>query len=277
MVEPVLSFDPTYRWVSKAMKVLPVIALLVFSAPSGAQELWHFGTPNRVYGIYRKVRDPKNEHNYRELRVGHIDATVTDEVFDGKPCKHYKSTAFFSAKEGTPGATPTIRHCETWVGLDGRVLRAHLQYSAFRKGLFADAVFKGDEIQLSVTQNAKSRKATLFASGGPDAFTNPIPNLMKLADKDRPVIEFSLLDPSTAGILKYRARVTGKFKADVQGAKFTGRTLEVEGKEGVMLFYVSDQGELLQIDLPDGATVCAQQFMLFPDGKSTKLNIPPAR
>ncbi len=243
------------------MKWVTAVAMLVGCACQ-AQELWQFGTPNRVYGVYRKVQ--KTPTYFEEIRIGHIDVKVQDEVMNGVPCKKYTSTAFFSPKPGGP-PVPKIRHYVTWVAPDGRIVRVFMQYTAFRKNIAADATFRDDEISIQVTESAKTRSATLFAgSGGPKSFVNPFLELMAEADKHRKKVEFQALECTTGGIVQYKALVVGKWKGDIANKVFEGRVIEVDGPEGKLLLYVSQQGELIQIDLPDGAQVWAQDFDAAP-------------
>lgn len=106
-----------------------LLALPVFGA---AQELWHFGSPNLIYGIYRKKWH--DAVYFDEVRIGHIDTTVKDTQWNGIPCKLYTSNSFFSPKEGMP-AIPTARITKSYIGADGKVLRVETSYSDWQKSV----------------------------------------------------------------------------------------------------------------------------------------------
>jgi hypothetical protein len=250
-------------------------AILAFAGAAIAQELWHFGKPNTVYGVYRKIRDPQNERNWNELRVGHIDTFIKDVTFDGKPAKHYSSTAIFAPKINEP-PQQRIRKYETWLDpATGRVLRVKGTYSAWRTEIEADAVFKKDEVEVTVRDQKGVRTSTFYPAEGVESFVNPFTKLMAEMDKDRKEVTFNTYDITNAGIRKYTARVIGKWKAEISNNKYSGATIEVNGADGKLIFYVSTEGEVFEIDLPDGAKIYAQVFSAWPGG-ALKLDIPPA-
>jgi hypothetical protein len=253
---------------------IALAAVVLGGCASEAQELWHFGTPNAVYGIYRRIRDPNDFTQYIENRIGHIDTKVMDSEFNGKPCRVYTSTAYFSPKP-REGPQPRVRKYETWIAPNGDIIKFSASYEAWRTYVKCDGVFMKDAVDLTVTKGLEQQKLTLYPAGGLEEFRNPFMAIVKEADKDRKEVAFCAYDVSTSGILKYKARVVGKWKAEKSNKKYEGATIEVTGnQEGTMKFYVSNEGELMQVDLPDGVKVYAQQFSVFPDGEIKRFRPP---
>lgn len=248
--------------------------LLSIGVRASSQELWTFGEPNRVYGIYRRVPEPDNPLNFIETRIGHIDAKRTETTFQGKLCVLFSTTAYFSPKPIAKGIVPppTVRRYDVWMTKDGTPLRVFMQTTGFRKVSAADAIFKDDSIEMTITESGKSRQTTLYPSDGVKAFVNPFLGMMATADKERGWVNFSCLEAYTNGIYKYKARVVGKFKHNVSSTlKFEGRMFEVVGpeKEQTYTLYITNEGMLIQVDLPDGAFITAQDFPMLPaSGKS---------
>lgn len=251
-----------------ALKLEAAFALISLSLPVCAQELWMFGEPNRTYGIWRFTGNPEKSTNYSEMRVGHIEVRKQSSTFEGKPCLLFSSTAFFSPKALVQGIIPppTLRHYDVWTKPDGTVLRVFMQYTAFRKQVVTDSVFKDDRIEMTVNEDGKERKAALFPAEGTKCFANPFLDLMATAEKDRRWVPLFSLEASTSGIVRYRARVTGRFKYLTPTLKFEGRVIEVvgPGKAETYKLFITVEGQLIEANLPDGRILSAQEFPILP-------------
>ncbi|MCK6631215.1 MAG: hypothetical protein L6Q31_02425 [Fimbriimonadaceae bacterium] len=237
-----------------------LLALPVFGA---AQELWHFGSPNLIYGIYRKKWH--DAVYFDEVRIGHIDTTLKDTQWNGIPCKLYTSNSFFSPKEGMP-AIPTARITKSYIGADGKVLRVETSYSDWQKSVIVVADFKVDEIELFVRDKNGERRSTLNPAGGTGTFRNPFLALIAEMEKDRKDVKFQLIDPASGGLISYTARAVGKFNGTISNEKFQGAIVELNGPLGRDKVWITDKGMMIKVELHDGAVVNAQDFPFKIDG-----------
>lgn len=238
--------------------------LLVAPLGARAQELWMFGSPNISYGVFRTVPEKNNPLNTFEEKIGYMEVKKTASTYGGKSCTLYSSTAKYSPKPIGRNLLPppTTRRYDMWVADDGTPLRIYMQHNDLYRQIITDAIFKADGIEMTITEGGKSRKTTLYPSEGLKAFRNPILDLMANADKDRTWVNFSCLEAATAGIAKYKAIVTGKFSGEIAGNKVEGRMIEIDGAgpNDRYTFYVSKEGQLLQVDIADDLKVHAQSF-----------------
>ena len=67
-----------------------------------------------------------------------------------------------------------------------------------------------------------------------------------------PEKSFIRIDPVTRGVKQFKAKVVGHFTGIVTGRKFNGSCVELTAGQEVQKAYVSDEGDLIQVDLPNG-------------------------
>lgn len=250
------------------MRCVAAFAAMLAVVGASAQELWMFGNPNLSYGVFRNVPQKDNPLNYDEVKIGNMDVKKISTTYQGEACFLYSSTGRWAPKPIAKNVIPPqiVRRYDVWVKLDGTVLRVYMQHSSLGKAIVTDAVFKGEEIHMSISENGSTRKTVLMASEGVEAFKNPFVEMMANADKDRPWVKFSCLEASTAGIIRYRAVVMGKFTTKIGQIKYEGRMIEVDGPgpEERYILYITNEGELLQVDMPDESKIHAQAFSALP-------------
>lgn len=260
----------------RKMKKAACISALVSCSGVFAQELWHTGTPADVYGIYfmvpanlqsqggrgieqidggRRVvfNAPNMNVNAKmEKMVGRIDARMRDVVYDDLACHYYSSDYAVDAQPGTKIMT-VRRKVETWVDFKGTTKRVRTFHQDKLKTMSIDAVFGKETIEMDVVENGKKNHLSLIPKHGLEAFNNPIPDLLKIATKDRPERVWCTIDPTNAGILEHRIRLKGRFVPPV-GSRSTikGWSFEVKTGPAINTIHVSEEGQLRQIDMADG-------------------------
>lgn len=258
------------------MSRFAILACALLCACALGQELWHTGTPADFYGIYfmvpanlqsqggrgieqidggRRVvfNAPNMNVNAKmEKMVGRIDSRMRDVVYNDLACHYYSSDYAVDAQPGTKIMT-VRRKVETWVDFKGITKRVRTFHQDKLKTMSIDAVFEKDTIEMDVVENGKQRHLSLNPKQGLEAFNNPIPDLLRIATKDRPEKVWCTIDPTNAGILEHRIRLKGRFVPPV-GSRSTikGWSFEVKTGPAINTIHVSEEGQLRQIDMADG-------------------------
>jgi hypothetical protein len=268
-------------WKGQKMKALGVLAAIAIGGSASAQELWHIGKPADFYGIYfmvpinlinqggrgieqvdggRRVTFNAPNMNVKakqEKMVGRVEVKMTDVVYRDLACHYYSSVYVVDAQPGTT-IKDVQRKIETWVDFKGVTKRVRTAYADKYKRVDIDAIFEKDSIEMDIVENGKARHLSLNPSQGVEAFNNPVAEMLKNADKDRPEKVWCTIDPTNGGIIQYKIRLKGKFVPPV-GSRSTikGYSFEVKGPVGIHTMYVSDDGQLRQIDFADTSVVRA--------------------
>lgn len=247
-----------------------------------AQEYWQFGKPMRMYGVYkRRYGNPNvlfsqgngeqysntaitfnqnSKNSYYDEAVANVEVKSYDVEYAGKTCTKYVSIwqdlpiredalrKMNADQKLLAILGVTTRTTEVVVDPDGKVL---LTYSDHKDGHGRIQVwtrFNKDDISVTVENKQGTKKLNVTPAYGVEAFNNPIPVLLKTAGADREAKRFSTIDPKTGGILNYTVQYKTKFSGTIDRTKYTGYVYHLSfGKEQRYLF-VTDQGELLQVD-----------------------------
>lgn len=258
------------------------ILLAAVAAGAWGQEYWHFGKPYRMYGVYvRRYMSPNvlsssgngeqyskgaiefnlnSKNSYSDEATGNLEVKVQEVFLNGAACKRYVSSwddlpireddlrRMDRAAREKAVFGKTNRTYESVVDPDGRVL---MTYSDHRDGygrVQIWAKFNKDDIELTIQDRKGTQKRTVNPALGTEAFVNPIPALLKTGDKDREPRKFCTIDPKNGGILTHTVRYRTRFSGTLDRKKITGSVFELETPNGRRLLFVSDQGELLQVD-----------------------------
>lgn len=259
------------------------ICLFSLALCSGAfsQELWHTGTPADFYGIYFMVPTNLQSQGGRgieqidggrrvvfnapnmnvggkmEKMVGRIDARVRDVVYNDLACHYYSSDYAVEAQPGTK-IMAIRRKVETWVDFKGNTKRVRTSYQDKLRTMSIDAIFGKDTIEMDIVENGKQRHLSMNPVQGLEAFNSPIPELVKIATKDRPEKTWCTIDPSNAGIPEHKIRLKGRFVPPVASrSTIKGWSFEVKTGPAINTIHVSEEGQLRQIDFADSGVVRA--------------------
>lgn len=264
------------------MGKLFALALLALAACAEAQEYFHFGKPYRMYGLYRRRYTNPNvlassgngeqysgaaidfnknsKSSYYEEAIATIEVTTQSVIFDGKTC-----TKFRSYYEDLPTSENDLRRMtkdqrfkvlmakckrtiETVVDQDGKVV---LVYSDFVDGngrVEVWAKFNKDDIDITVKKKDGERKLKVNPALGVEAFSNPVPLMLKSDESLREPRKFCCIDYKTGGISTYTIRYRSKFTGKLGQEKITGKAFELTAPEGTRILLVNDKGELMQVD-----------------------------
>jgi hypothetical protein len=263
-------------------RTLAIIVIASLSMHAGAQEYWQFGKPFRMYGVYeRKYGGPtpdwsfgngeqysntatifnsNSRASYSDEAIANLEVKTQRVIVNGEECVKYISLwtdvppresdlrRMDRATREKYVFSKFVRTTETIVGPDGAIKSVYSNHKDGWGTTEVTAWFRKDTIDLTVKNRHETRKLQLNPALGVEAFKNPIPELMKVDEKDRSPRTFCMLDPKTGGINTFKVRYRTKFTGTISREKYTGRIFEMEGAAGKRLLYVSDKGELVHID-----------------------------
>lgn len=243
--------------------------------------------PATVLGILYSKEFPSVETSrgmtmpsWEERAMGTAMWSVKPDVFGSTPCLTIKLEGDYRAEyryrfknsDQQVKRTVPVKGISTWwVSKDGTILRQYESRTDERGVRTANGVYAADRIEVTVDEFGKRRIATLYPG-----------DMAKLQAQFRPMIvdgkvllkekEFLVFDPFTSGYVRHTVRLAGLFKADLIGAHFEGRNVDVDGySDGVRRAYLSLEGDLVRVDLPNDRFM---RISSLPPGKSHPLPAP---
>lgn len=210
--------------------------------------------------------------------VGDTQSKVTKDKLAGEDCFVIKSTGLrpkiTTAKAGIVSYTQTLVYSKQricWVNEKGKLVH-EIDVFTTDKGTFtANASFNKDDIEIIWNDpSGKYEKTVLNPADGVEPFDREFAPMISGKDVVMQTKDFCRLDPIAKAFRKYKARVLNTFTAKVMGKDFHGHIVELTCENLVQKVYVSDAGDLLQVDLPHGHFLYRNQV---PDGKTEKLSL----
>jgi hypothetical protein len=253
-------------------RILLALALTAASALACAQGPWLGGQQEIAYGLTPKSQTivglyvnrnmAPNEFGrvtgFYEIRLGHMGWKVSRDIFNSQPCLVFESDARTSQRgkytrsqeEAEATGIFVTQKVKIWVSEQGKIMRENISQESPRGTYFVDAIFGTETVELSGDLAGVKKDMTMYPQGGTvmfDNFFKPMIKDGKVLMEDK---EFYLIDPVTMGIRKCKAHVKGRFAGEVMREKFKGHTIEITTPEDKQVAYVSQEGDLLRVDLP---------------------------
>jgi hypothetical protein len=216
-----------------------------------------------ILGLYVNRNLPPNEFGrvtaFSEIRLGYMGWKVSNDIFNSEPCLVFESdtktsqTAKFvrSQDEAEKYGTHIVQKVKMWVSLEGRLMREQISQESPRGNYFVDAVFGTETVELSGDLNGVKRDTTMYPVGGTVMFDNLFKPMMKDGKVILPEKEFYLIDPVKMTLRKCKAKIRSRFNGELMREKFKGNTIEITTPEDTQVAYISEEGDLLRVDLPD--------------------------
>lgn len=247
-----------------------------------AQEYWQFGKPFRMYGVYtRKYGNPNtlfssgngeqysntaitfnqnSKNSYSDEAVANVEVIVSEVFYDGAPCSRSLSKwADLPIREDNLRKMNADQKLKALLGVTTRTIevvadsegRMKLFHSDHRDGhgrIQVWAKVNKDDIAITIENKQGTRKLSVTPGQGVEAFQNPIPAMLKVGDKDREPRKFCSIDPKTGGIIDYTVQYRTKFSGTIDRTKYSGFIYELSFQNQKRMLFVTEQGELLQVD-----------------------------
>ncbi len=185
--------------------------------------------------------------------IGDFDVVCSPATLFEKPCLQLTTTARWIQKVGRKPREikwNNIAKQVWWVTPEGKILR-HLSSLQTPDGVqTGDCTYGKDSVQRRYTDiRGQTSFGELFPACGMDALNDQFKPMVvdgKIALRDK---EFCIANPLTGGIDKYAVRVSGKFSGEYFQSTFRGTTFDIVGPSNTLKTYVSDEGDLVKVDL----------------------------
>jgi hypothetical protein len=278
--------------IAAAGATVMVAALASAQGPwlGGHQELGYGVKPKKqtIMGLYVNRNLGPNEYGrvvaFTEIRLGYMGWKVSNDIFNSEPCLVLESdglttqTAKFtrSQEESERLGIRILRKEKIWLSMDGKVMRQQISQESPKGTYYVDAIFGKDTVELSGNLNGERKDMTMYPVGGTVLFDNFFKPMIKDGKIILPKKEYYVIDPVKMVLEKYTAEVRGRFAGTMMNTKFKGHCIEMVGPEGTQTAYVSEEGDLLRVDLPSNRFLLIEYLPESRDpmaGAPTKVDI----
>ncbi|MGV3615428.1 MAG: hypothetical protein ACO1SV_08865 [Fimbriimonas sp.] len=207
-----------------------------------------------------------------EYPLGHVRWSVAEGSLFEKPCRVLRLQGMTQSQVpmkrlqkvvGVQNDAVTV----WYLSFDGRILRQYEQRSGYGGQKVANCTYGEDEIQVQVEEGGKRRITTVY----------PAVDMEKLHLQFRPMIvgdrvvmeekEYFTYDPFGGGFQKRTAKIGGLFAGQWLQRPFKGRHVDITTPRHTVKAYISDEGDLVKVDLPKDDFFILQSL---PPGKEKK-------
>jgi hypothetical protein len=209
--------------------------------------------------------NPRDSLAKQPVKVGYAAFKVTNSTFEGKSCVLFESDSrrnrareFRNSNElNVIDTTPVERYRKVWLNPDGVPIRETAGYRSYQGTWEMDARFGKEELEITLSGPKGKRSMNLVPAGGIELFAN---EFKPMVDGEKILLEekkFSRLDPITGGITQITAKVAAKFEGSIFLKKFSGHRIDFTIGETKQIAFVSKDMDLLQVNLPHGESLVA--------------------
>ena len=207
-----------------------------------------------------------------EYPKGHVRWSVTEGTHFDKPCRVIRLQGMMQSvvemRRLKKAASVQNEALTIWyLSLDGRILRQYESRQGFDGVKTANCIYGDESIEVQTQDSRNRRVATVY----------PNVDMEKLHLQFRPMIvgdkvvmeekEYYVYDPFGGGFEKRTARIAGKFAGQWLQKNFRGRHVDIATPRVTMKAYVSEEGDLVKVDLPKDDYFILQSV---PQGKEKK-------
>ncbi len=241
------------------MRLVFVLLGILWAALCNAQMPWTYVRgDNHAWMLYRPQKVRINIIS--DARVGQIKMKIESVKLSEKDCKLYTwSTSLWPHAGGPDMQVDT--ETKTWVDDKGKVVKIVARYERGNYVATATATMKGDELEVATDNREGKKTSTLFPAGGVELFDRAFTGFMKEEKKIGDTWDWYTLDPIKGVPVKNTARVKNTFRGKFGEVVYDGRSFEITTPSGSIVAYVSNEGELLQIDYGNGVRVYPDYYV----------------
>ncbi len=202
-----------------------------------------------------------------EKTLGWVKWSVKNDTWAGKPCKVLRcegnTTDALSKKLNV-----NLRDVKSWwVDEDGKIVRQYEQQIRPFATRTANCVYQKDSIDISVDDEKGRRQTSVF----PNMEMNELHAQFKPMWKDGKILldkkDYYVFNPFEGSFDKYSARLAGWAGGSYFKMKFVGKAFEIVGPRLVQTAGISEEGDLIHVQLPKDRFIVMQSI---PVGKEKK-------
>jgi hypothetical protein len=202
-----------------------------------------------------------------EQALGWVRWSVKTDTWAGKPCKVLRCEGE-TREMVSKTLKVTIRDVKAWwVDDEGKILRQFEQQIRPFANRSANCVYQKDSIDISVDDEKGRRQTSIF----PNIEMDELHAQFKPMWKDGKVLlekkDYYVFNPFEGGFDKYTARLSGWAGGTYFNMKFVGKAFEITGPKLVQTAGISDEGDLIHVQLPKDRYIVMQSV---PQGKEKK-------
>ena len=196
--------------------------------------------------------------------VGSCNFNVLDGGIQGVPCKLYYSEGSWSykakPKKGSRNGFLEDRNAKFrasyQVGMDGLPIHSESHFldtndDGDERTVDVEADYGKDLIKETISRNGLSEKRTLFPAGGMEQFAAMFDPIMSQGLIQQSEMDCIALHPYTGDPYTFKIKVRSRFMGDFFSLPQAGYCLDVDGAESDERLYLTRQGQLLKVDLPN--------------------------
>jgi hypothetical protein len=202
-----------------------------------------------------------------EKALGWVRWSVKADTWAGKPCKVLRCEGE-TTEELSKTMKVTVRDTKQWwVDDENHILR---QYEQQIRPFFtrtANCVYQKDSIDITVSDEKGRRQTSMF----PNCEMDEIHAQFKPMWVDGKVVlekkEFYVLNPFEGTFETYSVRLAGWAGGTYFAMKFSGKAFEIAGPRLTQTAGISEEGDLIHVQLPKDRFIVMQQI---PQGKEKK-------
>ncbi|MEZ0327554.1 MAG: hypothetical protein ACAH95_16770 [Fimbriimonas sp.] len=202
-----------------------------------------------------------------EQALGWVKWSVKTDTWAGKPCMVLRCEG--NTKEALSKTLKVdIRDIKSWwVDGGGKILRQYEQQIRPFVTRTANCVYQKDSIDVSVEDEKGRRQTSVF----PNVEMDELHAQFKPMWKDGKVLldkkDYYVFNPFEGGFDKYTARLAGWAGGSYFNMKFVGKAFEITGPRLVQTAGISEEGDLIHVQLPKDRYIVMQAL---PQGKIKK-------
>lgn len=222
--------------------------------------------PEQVLGLYAKrstlaayLGPGSRGSSDPWVRVGETRTKVSETNFEGRSCLVLESKATREILGNNPMEGQDqirvkrriIRSRKVWVAEDGSIVKA--SYEQFEPDQFSvEMTYGNGSITVIKRKGEKTETGQVEISVDANQFENEFLTMAWSGKLYKNTKNFAMLDPFFGGIRTVEAKYDSTFQALVGSDPAKGVRVLLKDSRGTTAAWVTDKGELLQLDLPNG-------------------------
>jgi hypothetical protein len=199
-----------------------------------------------------------------EKALGWIRWSVKPDTFADQACFQLKCEGQLTEKLSKTASITLQDTHSYWVTADGTILRQFDRQVSPLYNRTANAVYHKDSIDLSVEDENGRRSSTAYPNVDMKELNAQFTPMMKgdtVLSREK---TYYVFNPFTGKCDKYTARISGAAGGEYFNLKFSGKAFEIAGPELTQTAAISNEGDLILVELPKDRFIVMQQV---PFGK----------
>lgn len=203
-------------------------------------------------------------------RLGRCSWTVIDGGVGGVPCKIYKCEGTWRYSVPNTAIKDEVQFKATYlIHLDGMPMRSesHFWDASLRTAKTIDVIanYARDHIDVTVNKDGTSEKFSYYPKFGMERFAGMFEPLMRSGLIQGAEMDCAVIHPYTGVPYEFKIKVGARFTGSYFSLPQAGYCLDIEGAEGTSRAYLTRQGQLLKMEMPNKVDAFLESGPLAPE------------